>query len=154
MGTMNTAMERMNTTETIKGDQNSETEISTTMEGTSESVHVAIKNLANQLDRMYEQLETELKIMQSQTANQLSLLKMHSEVNVSPVVDICEYEKKGKGSGGLGGIVGTIKQGAAKVGNIKEKISQARDITQQAQNVVSDARRITSDESFSLNLMQ
>ena len=148
MDNINMAMAQTEQTEEVKEDQQSEAEISETMDGTSESMHIATQNLAAQLDRIYEVLKLDLTQIQSETYNQMSSTNMLSNVDTSTMVDLCMYSKQGCVSGdGIGGLKNMVASGVDKVKSVKEKaaevkgkINQAKEAAQEAKSAVQEVK--------------
>ena len=148
LNSMNTAAEKVNQTEETKEAQEMETEGSATMDGTSESVHYATENLANQLDRLYEVLEGDLREIQTNTYNIMASMQMRSDVDRSTMVDMCTYTKQGCPAGGIGGLVSTVTSTISSVkdrmADVKGKISEATAVAAEAQKIVKDVKESTN----------
>ena len=148
LNSMNTAAEKVNQTEETKEAQEMETESSETMDGTSESVHVATENLANQLDRLAEVLEGDLQNILTTTYNTMATMQMRSDVDRSTMVDMCNYTKQGCPASGIGGLVSTVTSTVSsvkdKVADVQSKISEATQVAAEAQNIVKDVKEKAS----------
>ena len=113
-----------------KEDEQQNAEMSGTMNGKSEALQTAISQTIVQLDSLYNYLLLELKSIEAETLNLMSENKDYKFKEMSPAINICNYEMEG---GGFLDGLNELKDAAGGV------VDQAKGAVDQAKGAVSGA---------------